>query len=686
MNIRSLDREQGISTAPMSGIDPNIVRYAQQDQERAMSQVGNAITDFTQKIKEAQDFKTLDSESQSLLKYRLGVEDEIKKLPYNERESVYSSKMNEYKSGMASRLTDPKLLARMNATWSQDFEHGIVSVRHDAQKTMISETVAGLETGNDQFMTNIQRWTNDPNQYALELSKRQSAISAAFDRGLLSPEQKQDMMSKLGEKADYNLVRYQAEINPKAVLEKLNDPNQYTNLITSRPQLINTVQSEINKRVAEARQQQMLLKQQQAMEVQELSLSAQQALSELGRTGIKPKDFDNIMGDLSKYDNKTAKRIVAVMSDANNDAAASIEFKHKNINDMSAEITAQQQKYDAGLMNTDEQRQFTNKMGIYQMAMKSVSSGDHLQYAEKAKIIPVEPVNITDTASLKNRAMQVGMLQNTLGGRANYFTDTEAKSIADQWESGSIKDQRVIANAIYSLGSGQRDKILQITKQLHIKNPGIGAEIAMSATGESSTAELMSLGRTKLKNNPNFFGDTGKKLDEEIYKSIDTATGLTAFDVDGTRRQEIHQGIKNVYFGLADTTIDKVDTNLLKKATKEYLGGDLQSINGITTVPWWRDTANNVNHESMWRGVSNDLLLKSSGGKEPYEVFGTSKRKVDIEEIRNKTTPVPYGNGLYALAFNNINNKKISILGDEAGKPFLIDMEKIQDMLWVNKK
>ena len=60
----------------------------------------------------------------------------------------------------------------------------------------------------------------------------------------------------------------------------------------------------------------------------------------------------------------------------------------------------------------------------------------------------------------------------------------------------------------------------------------------------------------------------------------------------------------------------------------------------------------------MWRAITPELLSKASGGKLPVEWYGTSKRNVDISEIRTKTTPVPFGNGKWALMFIDVHTKK----------------------------
>jgi hypothetical protein len=686
--IQSYENQESISPQGTGAyISPSILA----DQQAAVSELSNSAKQFGNVISEqfaaAERVNTVADEETKMMDFFFKLEDETKNLPYEQQMEHFKVKSNEYRLGLRERVSDIKALSHLENSIMGSARSHMFKVREDYRKKVAGEGIAKVEDGDNVLTTNMYKWADTPQLIYQELDKRFSAWDQLVNAGHVAPEVAQRKKEALGNQVDYSLGLTVVENNPRAALEQLKDGNQFPHLQTNaRATLINAAQAEIKRQDALRKQEEREARTLRMAQYGLVRQDAMFAIKELEEKGGVPKDYQQIMGVVSRYSDLDGGRLMKRLEDAHSSVSQLIDFKGQDYKTQEAEITNGLAKYQAGELDARDKDVFERKIKMFNDLSTARSSGDVLSYMRTYNIAKVAPLDLTNEDSIAARAQAVESARTMYGVEPNILLPDEAKAFTRVFKSGGANEQRAYTQVLQKLTGNSPDKMQRVLKQLHEKDSSIADEVNFLLTGDKDAADTMAKGRKRFETNPAFLGDTDKTLDAKINGVVDEL-GLNIIDPNHTMRRQIVQGLRNMYFGMASETIKGVDDDLITKAADKYFGGRIVEVNGKKTVPFAKGE-DSMGHQALWNWMQPTDLKTAGNGEMPMVRLGTQARELTVDEVKKKGTLIPYDNGTYILGFRNKpsvwNKEEVVIATDRNGQPYTLDMGKVVPTIKAN--
>lgn len=652
--------------------------------QNAQTQMGEAgqklLETVGEQFKQAERVNQTFDEDNKMADYFFKLRTDATTKPTDQQINYFNTEAKNYLQGMKERVSDPKVLAKVQDYWLSHSQSGLYFVQDNQRKNVIQDGIAKLSQGDQVFTSQIDSWASNPAIVEQELSKRFGAYDEAAKSGFITTAQAQKYKEELGNQTDYTRALIQMRDDPYQAQEDIGKHDVYRNLTSqTREMLLERTDSKIKQDEAQARAEAREARMMRMAEYGLVKQDISDALKVYDERGAKPAQWDALLAQAKSYGDLDKGRVFNRMMSTEKDAATTIDFKGLSYRDMGNQITHDVDLINSGKATTDDIRQYERKISIYNDMTNSIQSGNQLNYIAKYHLAPVEQLNPYDQNSIDTRINQVQRAKDQMGGNPNFFTDKEVGIFTRAFNEGSTKDQETLGNMFNRLAGNDPTKMARIFKQLSIKDTSIADEAMFRAEGDNYSAEMMNSGRRKRENG---IAKNGDKLAITLSKALDDMN-ISNFDESGSIRKQMLTGLSDMYYGLAKETgdfTDGVNTSLTDKAMERYFGGRLVTLNG-GKIPPFAPGQSDYDHMTLWNLITPDILKQGSlTGEMPQVRMGTTSTPLDFREMITKGRLVPYGAG-YAVAYPNaaekLNGFPEIVVTNKDGSPYIIDMKKI---------
>lgn len=689
-----------LSGGVQQDLPTNLFGYEQAQANNFANTAKNAFDDIAKKFKQAENINILEREKNSLMDAYYKLDGDVSNQPLEQREGYYNQKAKDIQQGMVSRLqgqkVDPAIIEQLQSYSLHHTETGMYRTRDEVRRETASNGVATVEDGNNLFINNIQSYVGQPQIFQQELDKRNQSIDGLVAAGHINAAQAQRMREQVANTATFSLAKLEAEKDPYAIRDQLEDPKQWMGLGAHRPTMVNFVNGEIHKREAEARAEARQALMERKAEAAALIQPAMDALKASRESGSLVEGYDVVQSSLSKYqDIPMVSKLYHAMSNLNGDLGALKEDKATPLSELNTKATELREKLANNQLDATQTRQAVNTIRYVDGLVKADNGGDALEYLGKHNSLPkgstFTPLDINDPATILQRVRSVTSANEIMGKSVVPVTDGEMKGLVDAWKNGSQTDRQQIAKTFKTLSGGDDATMNKLIGSVAKHDASISVELGylQAADKESfNKANAIALGRDRSKKNPDAYEGVNTPAYMNALNSALQSQGILNFhpsiDVNGAAAKPVVDSARYYYMGIQDKPITNTSTPASDASgtMSKFLESDIQHINGQTVLDPFGGLTNSYDAQRKWNALTPDLFKKSTGTDKAYSISATgSFQEVPFSKVISKAVPITNGDGTVSLAVVNspfFGKDTISYLADANGKRIKMNLASIR--------